>query len=83
MEPKQQTTSEKRTGIGSAIERQQRRFDLSINETKVLSNFDMVSVAGSLNKAVVLHYRCVADGSGSIILQCSGNQARCSQNQRD
>ena len=45
----------------------QRRFNVSINGTSVLSNFDIVSVAGSLNKAVVLHYRCqwliVVEGS--------------------
>ena len=58
----------------STLNANQRRFNVSINGTSVLSNFDIVSVAGSLNKAVVLHYRCVADSSGRIILQFSGNQ---------
>lgn len=52
-----------------------RQFNVSINGTKVLNNFDIVSAAGSLNKAVVLHFAAVADSSGRIVLQFSGSKA--------
>ena len=53
----------------------QRRFNVSINGTKVLNNFDIVSVAGSLNKAVVLQFAAMADSSGRIVLQFTGSKA--------
>ena len=52
-----------------------RRFNVSINGAKVLNNFDIVSVAGSLNKAVVLQFAAVADSSGRIVLQFTGSKA--------
>ena len=52
-----------------------RQFNVSINGVKVLSNFDIVSVAGSLNKAVVLQFAAVADSSGRIVLQFTGSKA--------
>ena len=37
-----------------------------------MNNFDIVSVAGSLNKAVVVPFACSADNNGRIVLQFSG-----------
>jgi hypothetical protein len=48
-----------------------RRFNVLLNGTKILENFDIVSLAGSLNKATVVPYACVADSSGRIVLQFS------------
>ena len=53
----------------------QRQFNVSINGTSVLNNFDIVSVAGGLNKAAVLQYAVVADSAGRIVLQFSSTQA--------
>jgi Malectin domain len=53
----------------------QRRFNVSINGTKVLSNFDIVSAAGSLNKALVPRFASVADSSGRIVIQFTGSKA--------
>jgi hypothetical protein len=59
----------------STLTASQRQFSVSINGTSVLNNFDIVSVAGSLNKAAVLQYAVVADSSGRIVLQFSSTQA--------
>jgi hypothetical protein len=57
----------------STLNTNQRRFNVSINGTRVLSNFDIVSAAGSLNKAVVLQFASTADSTGRIVLQFSSN----------
>ena len=41
----------------------------------MLSNFDIVSVAGSLNKAVVQQFAAMADSGGKIVLQFAGSKA--------
>ena len=51
-----------------------RQFNVFINGVKVLNNFDIVSVAGSLNKAVVQQFAAVADSNGTIALQFSGSK---------
>jgi len=44
----------------------QRVFNVSLNGTQVLTNFDIVAAAGGPLKAVVSTFNCVADGSGHI-----------------
>lgn len=46
----------------------QRVFDVSINGTPVLTNFDIFAVAGAANKAVIQEYNATADGSGQITI---------------
>jgi hypothetical protein len=47
----------------------QRTFNVSINGTQVLSNFDIVAAAGGANKAVVEQFSATANSSGQIVLQ--------------
>ena len=44
----------------------QRQFDLSVNGTQVLTNFDIVAAAGGKDKAVVETFPATADGNGQI-----------------
>jgi beta-glucanase (GH16 family) len=46
----------------------QRRFNVTINGTQVLSNFDIIAVAGAPNKAVIHEFNAVAS-SGQIVVQ--------------
>jgi pectin methylesterase-like acyl-CoA thioesterase len=46
-----------------------RMFNVSINGTQVLTNFDIYAVAGAKNKAVVRDFTVVANGSGQIVIQ--------------
>ena len=46
----------------------QRRFNVTINGTQVLTNFDIIAVAGAANKAVVNEFNAVASG-GQIVVQ--------------
>ena len=43
-----------------------RRFNVAINGTAVLSNFDIVAAAGSANKALLQEFTAVADSTGTI-----------------
>jgi beta-galactosidase len=45
----------------------QRVFNVSINGTTVLSNFDIFAEAGA-NAALVKHFQATADGSGQIVI---------------
>lgn len=47
----------------------QRRFNVTINGTQVLTNFDIIAAAGAANKAVINEFNAVANGSGQIIIQ--------------
>jgi beta-glucanase (GH16 family) len=46
----------------------QRRFNLFINGAQVLTNFDILAVAGAPNKAVINEFNAVASG-GQIVVQ--------------
>lgn len=52
----------------------QRRFDVRINGTTVLNNFDIATAAGGPSKAIALQFQVVADGSGDIVVQFSGRR---------
>ncbi len=49
----------------------QRVFNVSINGTQVLSNFDIIAAAGAKNKAIVRQFSAAANGSGQIVIQFS------------
>jgi len=51
------------TAVGSRI------FNVLINGTKVLTNFDIVSAAGAANKAVIEQFTANADSSGKFTIQ--------------
>ena len=44
----------------------QRFFNVAINGTPALTNFDIATAAGASNKALVKEFTAVADGSGNI-----------------
>ncbi len=46
----------------------QRRFNVTINGTQVLTNFDIIAAAGAANKAVISEFNAVASG-GQIVIQ--------------
>ena len=46
----------------------QRLFNVQINGSQVLSNFDIVAAAGGKNKAVVKEFTAVADSGGQIVV---------------
>jgi beta-glucanase (GH16 family) len=46
----------------------QRRFNVTINATQVLTNFDIIAVAGSTNKATIQEFNAVAS-AGQIVIQ--------------
>ncbi len=49
----------------------QRTFNVSINGTQVLTNFDKVAAAGGANKAIVKEYVATANSAGHIWVQFS------------
>lgn len=49
----------------------QRVFNVSINGSQVLSNFDIIAAAGGANKAIVEQFNATANGSGQITIQFS------------
>src|ERR1017187_368573 len=46
-----------------------RVFNVSINGTPVLTNFDIFAATGAMNKATVREFTATANGSGQIIIQ--------------
>jgi hypothetical protein len=52
-------------GVGSRI------FNVSINGTQVLTNFDVYATAGGANKAVIEEFPVTADSNGTISIQFS------------
>ncbi|HTC92943.1 MAG TPA: malectin domain-containing carbohydrate-binding protein [Terriglobales bacterium] len=46
-----------------------RKFNVSINETQVLTNFDIFAAAGAMNKAVIQQFTGNANGSGQYVIQ--------------
>ena len=48
-----------------------RVFNVFINGTQVLVNFDIFAVTGAMNKATVREFMAAANGSGQIIIQYS------------
>lgn len=50
----------------------QRVFNVSINGSQVLTNFDIVAAAGSNYKAVIREFTVSANGSGQITVQYTG-----------
>ena len=46
----------------------QRRFNVSINGSQVLTNFDIFAAAGAKNKAVVREFTVNASSSGQIVI---------------
>jgi beta-glucanase (GH16 family) len=47
----------------------QRRFNVSINGAQVLTNFDVIAVAGAPNKATIQEFTTAANGSGQMVIQ--------------
>jgi beta-glucanase (GH16 family) len=45
-----------------------RKFNVAINGTQVLSNYDIFAAAGGQNKAIVPEFNATANGSGQIIV---------------
>ena len=58
----------------------QRVFDVAINGTSALTNFDIVAAAGGKDKAIVKEFSATADGDGRIAIAYSGvvNNAKSS-----
>lgn len=54
----------------------QRRFDVAINGTTVLSNFDVFAGAGGRYKAVVREFVATADAQGNIQIKFSSRVDR-------
>jgi hypothetical protein len=46
----------------------QRKFNVAINGTTVLANFDVFATAGAQNKALVQEFGATANGSGQIVI---------------
>jgi hypothetical protein len=46
-----------------------RTFNVAINGTQVLTNFDVFAAAGAMNKAVIRPFTQTADSSGAYVLQ--------------
>jgi len=46
-----------------------RRFNVFINGTQVLANYDIFADAGAKNKATIKEYTIAANGSGQIVIQ--------------
>ena len=53
----------------------QRQFNVGINGTQVLTNFDIVAAAGGKDKAVVEAFTATADGNGQITVNFSQGAA--------
>ena len=53
----------------------QRIFNVSINGTTVLSNFDIIATAGAANKAIVETYAATANSSGQIVIALTNGPA--------
>ena len=53
----------------------QRQFNVSINGSQVLTNFDIIAVAGGANKAVAKTFTATANGSGQITVAFSNGAA--------
>lgn len=47
----------------------QRVFNVSINGTQVLTNFDIIAAAGAANKAIVEQFNVNANSSGQFVIQ--------------
>jgi hypothetical protein len=47
----------------------QRIFNVNINGTAVLSNFDIIAAAGGPDKAIVEQFTATANSSGQIVIQ--------------
>lgn len=54
------------TAAGSRV------FNMSLNGSQVLTNFDIIATAGAANKAVIQQFSATADSTGSISLTVSG-----------
>ena len=46
-----------------------RRFNVSINGTQVLTNFDIFATAGAMNKATIQQFTVNANASGQYVIQ--------------
>ncbi|PYX93729.1 MAG: hypothetical protein DMG67_03485 [Acidobacteria bacterium] len=46
----------------------QRKFNVAINGTQVLTNFDIIAAAGAANKAIVEQFMTTANSSGQIVV---------------
>jgi hypothetical protein len=46
----------------------QRKFNVAINGTQVLTNFDIIAAAGAANKAIVEQFTTTANSSGQIVV---------------
>src|SRR5215469_13084889 len=46
----------------------QRQFNVAINGTQVLTNFDIIAAAGAANKAIVEQFTTTANNSGQIVV---------------
>ncbi len=50
----------------------QRQFNVAINNTQVLTNFDIAATAGAANTALVEAFSATADGGGNLYVQFTG-----------
>ena len=48
-----------------------RKFNVSVNGTSVLSNFDIYAAAGGQNKGIVREFTTNASGTGQVVIQLS------------
>jgi hypothetical protein len=53
----------------------QRKFNVAINGTRVLTNFDVFAAAGAKNRAVVQSFEVNASASGEIVITFSAGSA--------
>jgi beta-glucanase (GH16 family) len=53
----------------------QRQFNVSINGTQVLSNFDIIAATGAKDKAIVENFPATANANGQIAIQFSNGAA--------
>jgi beta-glucanase (GH16 family) len=47
----------------------QRRFNVFVNSTQVLTNFDIIAAAGAQDKATIKEFTTPANGSGQMVIQ--------------
>lgn len=52
-----------------------RRFNVSINGTQVLANFDILATAGAANRAVIRTFTTNANAGGQIVIQYTAGSA--------
>jgi len=52
-----------------------RKFNVALNGTQVLTNYDIFAAAGGQNKAIIREFTCTPNGSGQIIIAYTAGTA--------